>query len=308
MKKVLLAGLVACVVASPLSAHDHGQNEHENGAHEQDSEERHEDFDVDDFRRLGVTVGTAAAGEVDVVTELPAEVRPNADRLSHLSAPFPGIARAVHKTVGDSVRAGETLAVIESETLATYSLKAGFDGVVIDKHVTPGEAVTREHQLFIIADLSTVWVEIDVYLDALPLVRTGQAVRLETVHGGSAADGTVSYLSPVVDQATRTATARVVLPNADGQWRPGLFVTAFLARPVQAAVVAPRRALHNVDGQTVVFAVDDDHFVVRPVVVGAVGRFGAAIERGLVAGERFADEGSFLVKAELLKGEAAHDH
>lgn len=299
---LLLAGLIAVSVSPPLAAQEHA---HEDETH---SEEQHANFHVADFQQRGVTIGSAKPGDVDVFIELPAEVRPNADRLSHLAAPFPGIVRAVHKTVGDAVRAGETLAVIESETLATYPLKAGFDGVVIDKHVTPGEAVTREHQLFIIADLSTVWIEIDVYLDALPLVRTGQAVRLETVHGGSAADGTVSYISPVVDQATRTATARVVLPNPDGQWRPGLFVTAFLARPVQAAVVAPRRALHNVDGQTVVFAVEDDHFVVRQVVVGTVGRFGAAIERGLVAGERFADEGSFLVKAELLKGEAAHEH
>lgn len=297
----LFRTLVLCAATAALA----GQEDH------RDHDEEHADeqpFHVEDFEPFGVTVATAGPGEVDEVIELPAEVRPNADRLSHLAAPFPGIVRSVNKTVGDPVRAGEVLAVIESETLTTYPLKAGFDGVVIDRHVALGEAVTREHHLFVVADLSTVWVEIGVYLDVLPLIRHGQAVRLETAQAAMTADGTVSYIAPVIDQATRTATARVVLPNADGRWRPGLFVTAFVNKPVPVPVLVPRRALHNVDGRSVVFAVEGDRFVVRPVIVGVTGRVHAAIDTGLVAGERFADQGSFLVKADLLKGEAGHEH
>jgi cobalt-zinc-cadmium efflux system membrane fusion protein len=104
------------------------------------------------------------------------------------------------------------------------------------------------------------------------------------------------------------ASARVVLPNPDGVWRPGLFVTATVFNPVAADVVIPRRALQTLDGKTVVFVVADDHFVARPVTVGRVGRSRAEITAGLARGERFADERSFLVKAELAKGEAAHDH
>jgi cobalt-zinc-cadmium efflux system membrane fusion protein len=112
----------------------------------------------------------------------------------------------------------------------------------------------------------------------------------------------------VVDQTTRTATARVVLPNPNGVWRPGLFVTATILEPVDAAVVVPRRALHRLDGDTVVFAVEDERFVPRRVTVGATGRALVAIVDGLEAGERFADEGSFLVKADLAKSAAGHHH
>jgi cobalt-zinc-cadmium efflux system membrane fusion protein len=168
--------------------------------------------------------------------------------------------------------------------------------------------VTRDRILFVVADLSDVWVEIDVYLNALEHVGVGRPVRLSTPDGNTAVDGRVAYVAPIVDQATRTVTARVVLANPDGQWRPGLFVNAFVARPVEVAVVVPRRALHEVERRTVVFAVEDDHFEIRPVVVGVVGRSNAEIKHGLRPGERFADDGSFLVKAELLKGEAAHDH
>jgi cobalt-zinc-cadmium efflux system membrane fusion protein len=221
---------------------------------------------------------------------------------------FPGIVREVRKHVGDRVSAGDVLAIIESENLATYELTVAFDGTVIDKHITPGEAVSRERPAYIVADLSTVWVHINVYQKALPEIRLGQSVWISTRDEALEAEGTVSYLAPVVDQATRTATARVVLPNDDGRWRPGLFVNATVALSVAAAVVVPRRALHTMDGTTVIFVAEDDTFVARPVNVGAVGRTKAEIVGGLSSGERFAADESFLVKTELGKGTAEHHH
>jgi cobalt-zinc-cadmium efflux system membrane fusion protein len=301
--RILSSALALAVAgAGPLPAeqddgHPHGEHADEHGR-----------FEVRELEELGVTLATAVAGAVDVGIELPAEVRPNADRLAHLAAPFPGIVRKVLRSAGDAVKAGETLALIESENLTTYPLRAAFDGTVIDKHIAPGEAVARDRILFVVADLSDVWVEIDVYLNAIDLVGVGRSVRLATPDGSMTIDGKVSYVSSIVDQATRTVTARVVLANPDGRWRPGLFVNAFVARPVEAAVVVPRRALHEIEGRTVVFAVEEDHFEARPVIVGVVGRSNAEIKGGLKPGERFADESSFLVKAELLKGEAGHEH
>jgi cobalt-zinc-cadmium efflux system membrane fusion protein len=210
--------------------------------------------------------------------------------------------------VGDTVQAGEVLAIIESERLSTYELRAGFAGTVIDKHIAPGEAAAREEPAYIIADLSTVWVDVSVHQKALSRVQVGQSVVVATSDGTLEAAGTVSYLAPIVDQATRTATARVVLPNPDGRWRPGLFAIATVAHPVAASVVVPRRALHRLDDRPVVFVVADDTFVARPVTVGTVGRRNAQITAGLSAGERFADEGAFLVKAELGKSTAVHSH
>jgi cobalt-zinc-cadmium efflux system membrane fusion protein len=151
-------------------------------------------------------------------------------------------------------------------------------------------------------------VSISVYQEALPHVRVGQAVWLSASHGAAEGDGTISYVSPIVDQATRTATARVVLPNPEGLWRPGLFLTATVFTPERARVVIPRRALQTLTGKTVVFVAENDHFAPRPVTLGRIGRSRVGIAAGLAAGERVADERSFLVKAELAKGEAGHDH
>ncbi len=276
--------------------------------HDHHDEDAGSGFTVADFERHGVRLATAGPGEIDLGVQLPGEVRPNADRIAHIAPRFPGIVREVRKNVGDRVRAGDVLAVIESENLSTFDLKAGFDGVVIDKHIAPGETVSREEPAFIVADLSTVWVNISVYQTALSQVRVGRPVTIAASHGELETTGTVSYLAPIVDQATRTASARVVLPNPDGAWRPGLFVTATVYNPQQAAVVVPRLALQTLDGRPVVFVAEGERFEARPVTVGRVGKTRAEILGGLAAGERFADEGTFLVKAELAKGEAAHDH
>lgn len=265
-------------------------------------------FHVEDFERSGVRVVAASAGTVDVGFDLPGEVRPNGDRLAHLAPRFPGLVREVRKRAGDTVRTGEVLAVVESETLALFELKAAFDGIVVDRHVAPGEAVNRERPAFIVADLSTVWVDIHVYQSALPELRLGQAVRIAAAAGGAEAEGLVSYIAPVVDQATRTAGARVVLPNPEGTWRPGLFVTVTVLNPVPAPVVVARQAIHTFEDASVVFVVDGDHFEPRRVVLGRRGRTTVEVAAGLSPGDRFAEEGSFLVKAELGKGAAGHEH
>ncbi len=308
----LAAVLLALAVAGASGAadeHGHEHDEHAHDAHEPGEPEHAESaFGVADFARRGVHVETAGAGTVDVGVELPGEVRPNGDRLAHLAPRFPGLVREVRKRVGDPVRAGEVLAVIESETLASFELRAAFDGVVIDRHVVPGEAVSRDTPAFIVGDLSTVWVDVHVYQSALAEVRLDQPVRIVGPGAELEAEGRVSYIAPVVDQATRTATARVVLPNPAGAWRPGLFVTVTVLNPVAAPVVVSTEAIHRLEDATVVFVVAGEGFAPRRVTVGRTGRSRAAITAGLAPGERYADVGSFLVKAELAKGEGGHDH
>lgn len=271
-------------------------------------EEAHRSFSVEEFEAHGVRLATAGAGVVDAGIELPAEVRPNADRLAHVAPRFPGVVREVRKNVGDTVQAGDVLAVIESDKLTTFDLRAALAGTVIDKHVVAGEAVTRDRAAYVIADLSDVWVNIAVYQSALGDVQVGGPVVLSTRDGSLEAEGVVSYIAPIVDQATRTATARVVLPNTDGRWRPGTFAVATVALEEPAAVVVPRRALHSLEGEDVMFVVEGDEFVPRPVTVGRIGRTRVEITSGLSEGDRFADENAFIVKAELAKGDGGHAH
>jgi len=142
-------------------------------------------FTIAEFQAHGVTLATAGAGDVDVGVQLPGEVRPNGDRIAHLAPRFAGIVREVRKNVGDRIRVGDVLAIVESETLAPYEMRAAVEGVVVDKHIAPGEAASRDDAAFIVADLSEVWVEINVYQTALPQVHVGP-VRMRAP--GSAPD------------------------------------------------------------------------------------------------------------------------
>jgi len=296
MRHALLVLAAACLLLAPAARADDAP-----------AGEVPTTFTVAAFERFGVTVATAGPGTVDLGVELPGEVRPNADRTAHLAPRFAGQAREVRAEIGQRVRGGDVLAVIVSDTMAPFELRSPLDGVVVDKHLVAGETVGPGAPVFVIADLSTVWVDINVYQKDLPQVRPGQAVRISAGYGIADAETTVTYVSPVLDQGTRTAIARAVVPNPDGTWKPGLFVTALVLRPAAVALAIPRTALQLRAGLPLVYVVDGDHFVARPVRVGRLGRSIAEITDGLAAGERFAATNSFLVKAELEKGEATEN-
>ena len=256
----------------------------------------------------GITFAAAAPGIIDAGVDLLGEIRPNDNQLAHIVPRFPGIVREVRRTIGDAVRSGDTLAVIESsESLAPYELKTLIDGVIIEKHLTRGEAVSRESEAFVVADLSTVWVDLSVYQKDLPRVRLGQPARVHAGESVPDADGQISYITPSVDQLTRTATARVVLPNPDGRWRPGMFVTARAFQPIAVPLAIPHPAVQTVEGRAVVFVESAKGVEPRAVTLGREGGEQVEVLSGLSPGERFAATKTFLLKAELGKGEAEHE-
>lgn len=293
--------------------HGHAADEHDDHGHGADEHGHEEEgatkFTVADFGRFGVHFATAGPGIIDSGVELPGEVRPNADRTAHVAAQFAGRVREVRAQIGDVVRAGQTLAIVESDKLSPYPLTTAIEGTIIDRHVTAGETVGPGEPAFVVTDLSNVWVEINVYQRDLAAVRVGERVRVVGGHGIGDAEGTVSYVSPVLDQATRTAIARVVLPNTTGVWRPGLFVTAHVLDPQQAAIVIPRTAVQRMGGAPVVFIVRGESVEPRPVRLGRSGREQVEVVGGLGPGTRYAEDGSFLLKAELEAGAGGHhDH
>ena len=306
--KLVAIAVCAIVVGTGCNA-EHGEAPAvDQGAAEAHADEGKVRLSSEQTRDFGISLATAAAGRIDSFVELPAEVHANGDRLAHIVPRFAGIVRDVRKGIGDQVRPGDTLAVIESsESLAPYELSSKTAGTVIEKHLTPGEAVDRDTQTFVVADLATVWVDIAVYQKDLDRVRVGQTARISAGERGPTADGPISYVTPIVDPATRTLTARVVLPNEAGQWRPGMFVTARVLEPIEAAIVIERSAVQVLAGKSVVFVEDGDTFAPRSVMLGRSGETTVEVVSGLAAGTRYVAANSFLVKAELAKSEAEHE-
>jgi cobalt-zinc-cadmium efflux system membrane fusion protein len=186
-------------------------------------------------------------------------------------------------------------------------VKSPLAGVVLERRVTPGTAVTPGTPLFVVSDLSKLWALVEVDETSLSRVKKGRPVALRAgAYPDERFDGTIDFVGDVINPKTRRVTVRCGVPNADGRLKPEMFVTASLGESEPRPIVAvPSQAVHEVDQKTVVFVVDaGGAFRRREVSVGSDVNGMIEIRAGLKAGERVATTGSFLLKSELLKSTA----
>lgn len=194
--------------------------------------------------------------------------------------------------------------------LNRFELRAPFDGVVVEKHLSVGEAVQDSTAVFTISDLRSVWAEMKVAASDLPFVRVGEKATVHATAFESKATGTVAYVGALIGQETRTAPARITLDNPDGIWRPGLFVNVDLTASSQkAAVTVVSAAIQKIDGdKPVVFVPVDGGFKAQTLKLGKTDGQNTEVLQGLSTGQRYVKDGSFVLKSELGKATAEHVH
>ena len=339
--------------------------------------------------KMGLKAETAGSGRILSELRLPGEIAFNADMVAHVVPRVSGVILEARKNLGDTVKKGEIIAIIDSrelgdarsrylvalereklarynferiqrlweartvaekeyltaqkvfleekiemtsaerklkalglsesemnslrqensEDLTRYTIPAPFDGVVIRKHMSLGEWVKEDQEICLVADLSTVWVDIIVYAKDLSSLRIGQEATVKIDSNGLEGVGKVSYVGPLVGEDTRTAKARVVLPNPDGRWRPGLFTkVAIVKRNTAPPVVVRADAVQTYRNKSVVFVQYDDQYEARPIVLGRADDKFAEVLKGLSAGERYVTKNSYVLKAELGKAGMSHEH
>ncbi len=386
-KKWMIAVFVSLVAGTSFYAAEHSEATHdeqeENGLH----------LTPEQRQRFGIVLSTAGAGTLRNEIRLSGEISFNEDHLSHLSPRVAGIVRKVHKTIGDSVKAGEVLAVIDSRELADakadylaakaraalaektqlreqtlrekkvtseqellnaeqtlaeaqitlrsleqklhalglpeqvvtalddqhgeaitrYEIYSPIDGIVTAKHISLGESLEADADIFTIVDTGSVWINLAVHTRHLTSVRKGNEVLVRSDHDEVEQLGHVAMVSPFVDKMTRSATARVVLDNAQGRWVPGTFATGFItASTDELSVVIPRSAVQSIEGRDVVFVEHEGEFEITPVLLGRSDSKSVEIKSGLTAGTPYVSEGAFELKATVvtsaLDSHAGHGH
>ena len=196
---------------------------------------------------------------------------------------------------------------------ARFEVRSPDSGTIVAKHIVRGENVGEDTEAFTIADTSTVWVNLTVYLKDLYAVRVGGEVTVRAEHSGREARGRVMMVSPILNKETRTGIARVVLDNDDGTWRPGVFVVGHVSVSAERVpVVVPKNAVQTVEGKQVVFVPEGKAFEPVPVQTGRSDRNRVEITAGLAPGTPFVAEGAFELKAKLvtstLDSHAGHGH
>jgi cobalt-zinc-cadmium efflux system membrane fusion protein len=256
------------------------------------------------------SIRTEAVGPATLVTTrtLYGRITGDPSRERDVAARFPGVIQAVQKRLGDTVRAGETLAVIESnESLRTYNVPAPISGVITERNANPGEQ-SGDRTLFTIVDPSAVIAELSLFPADRAQVRIGAAVTVKATQDEQTASGKIERID-MRAAANQSVTARASLDNSSGQFLPGTFITAevqIASREVPLAVKTV--GLQPFRDFTVVFEQVGNTYEVRMLELGETQGDWAEVLGGIEAGARYVTENSYLIKADVEKSGASHDH
>lgn len=256
----------------------------------------------------GVVTELAGPAVISETLSLTGRVEIDPNRLSQVRPRFAGVVQRIHAELGTMVKTGQRLLTVQSnESLQNYSVTAPIDGLVIKRNVQLGEA-TSDEPLFTIVDLSHVWVELDVFVKDVGKVKQGQTVSIETLDRFSTA-GKIDWLAPLSSHASQSIHARVTLDNPDGRLRPGQFVRAQLNVAEHEVALAVRQsAVQSFRDFQVVFARFGETYEVRMLEFGMRNDEWLEVLSGLAPGIEYVTENSYLIKADIEKSGASHDH
>ena len=198
------------------------------------------------------------------------------------------------------------------ESLRLQELRAPMSGRIAERRVDLGSLVGREGQeseLFVIVDSRVVWAELALPAADLVVVREGQQISVATGSGADPHPATIMFVSPLLDKDTRLARVVASVDNPSHVLRPGMFVTADIPlQKAQAAVVVPKAAVQSIDGQSAVFVRTPDGFQHRKIITGREDASSFEVTSGLSSGDQIATANTFVLKADLGKEAAEHEH
>ena len=316
--------LAICLLLSlSLTVRASGDNEHEEGhghsheqqhSHDQEHEHEHEhehdnssettDISAPMATANSIRTAIASSGTVNATLPIFATLVVPPQQEIQLSGRFPGLITDVRVAPGDSVKKGQSLATIESnESLSRYEVRSPISGVISDSHAATGNLASNE-PLFVIVDLSGLWLEIPIYPSQREEIATGQPVTLPAHEISTQIE---SIAPPAHGRPYWRARAKV--SNSHGDLTPGEVALVHITTAETVAQVrVENRALQTHEGNTVVFVHHDGEYQARPVTTGASDEKFTEITAGLNPGEEYVTDNSYLIKADIGKSGAAHQH
>jgi membrane fusion protein, heavy metal efflux system len=375
----MVAG-IALIVIGAIYVRGWAKPDSDNAEQENESQIKAVKLSEDVLKEFKIETGIAEPGKIKVHKIIPAEVAFNADRLSHIVPRVGGVVREVWKNAGETVRAGEVLAIIDSRELAdakaaylgaceklilaqtnfkreetlwqkkitaeqeyldaksvlaevnialrsaeqklhalgfsqeylkdlpnrpeesyiNYEIVSPIDGTIVEKHIVLGEVLKDDSPAFVVADLSSVWINLNVHQKDLPYIKIGQPVTISA--GNLQTQTAIKYISSSVHEETRTALARVEIDNKERLWLPGVFATSsIVVDDVEVGISIPKEATVLFDGKDCVFIKTSEGFEPQPVKLGRANDVNVEVTSGLNAGQVYVTKGAFVLKSELKK-------
>ncbi len=257
----------------------------------------------------GIESATAGPATLHLSRTLFGQFRANEEKVAHIAPRFAGIIQDVGKRLGDPVEKNETVVTIESnESLEDYDVKSLISGTIIFRNANRGEAVTEGQRLMTVADLTTLWVDLNAYPQDYGILKLGQPVSITSAALDEPIETKIDYISPFGTEGTQTMLARVTVPNLTSHLRPGLFAEGkVLIANEDIPLSVENSAIQKWEDNDVVFVREDDGFKATPVQLGRSDENFTEILSGIEPGTIYAAENSFLLKAELGKSSEDDD-
>ncbi len=269
--------------------------------------------------RTIISEKAAAEARVTIERTGPATIKQTIELLGHadlapgakasLRARFPGRVVSVAKNIGDAVRTGEPLARIESnESLQIYAIVAPFDGIILERNVNQGDIAT-DAILFAVGNPRKLVADFHVFDRDAARIRAGQAVRIASLDGAVTAESQIAMLSPVKDSGSQSIIARALFDNTGGAFRPGMTVNGYVVvEQVQVPLAVKTVAIQQFRDFEVVFAKFGETYEVRMLEIGRRSTEWTEVLGGIDPGADYVVANSFLIKADIEKSGASHDH
>jgi len=260
------------------------------------------------LKASGIELATASPQTLDIKRQLFGVIEAPVDRQAGVYAPYPSMLEKIHVSIGEKVKAGQKIATLRNiKTLQQYTIKAPIAGEVTDWMASLGQRIDEE-AIAKVVDLSSVWVEMSAFPEDIEQLALGQPVTVADMHQHEKALGEIIYIAPKMTGG-HIARARALIDNSNGHWRPGMHVKADIRTAQKPVALAVRNeALQSFRDFTVVFARFGEQFEVRMLELGdSDGRY-TEVLGGLKPGSQYATKNSFIIKADVLKDGAAHDH
>ncbi|BCA94353.1 cation efflux system protein [Legionella antarctica] len=257
----------------------------------------------------GIKVNTAGPGVIKKYVHLNGRITLNRNTTTQVRARFPGVVKNVFVKWGDSVKKGDLLATIESnESLKEYEVRAPTDGRILTRNSTPGNVAGTE-PLFTIANLANVWAELHVFPLDLGKINEGQMVTIHSQEEDREVSAPITMILPTTDPLSQTVIAIVTIPNPTEKWRPGTIVKAdVLIEEKPVSLMVKISAIQNINDAKVIFIKAGNRYEMRKVELGEQDEQWVEIESGLKPGASYVVSNSFLIKADIEKSDAEHEH
>ena len=266
-------------------------------------------FPAEAARAAGIELEKAGPATLAETIEIIGQVGLDPSATSNVGAKFPGRVVSAGPNVGDFVRAGQVLARVESnESMQIYSVTSPVSGVVIERRTNVGD-IAGTGPIYVIADPNRTVAVFPVFPRDMERVRRGQPIQLGLLEGERMVGSRITNFQPGADPLTGALLARAPLPNRDGFWRPGMRVRGVVTvENRQVPLAVKTEALQPFRDFTVVFAQVGNTYEVRMLELGTRGPEWTEVLGGIKPGQAYVTKGSFVIKADIEKSGASHDH